>query len=472
VRDLTLLAVALLLVVSAGTVGAQPDEPRGWDYEIGFDAALERIDVTLVFRGFMPRRLHLIDPEAHGAIRPLDTAPTAGSLRPLPGNRGFAPALRDGRLRYTVDVNALVARGRKNENTQRVGRDLVTRPGLVLLRPGLWPEDARVRVRVRPPPGFTVCVPWPEAQDGYVIESVALTTLARIALGRFARETVRDLDTDLTICVLDERHAVSTVELRRWISDCAKPVADLFHGFPVARLQVLVQPTRRDRGRPVHFARAMRGGGALVHLTIAADASASALHGDWITVHELIHLGMPWHTPGGRWFGEGFVSYYQDTLRARAGFITPPEAWQRLESWFVRGRSSGGRRTLLEESRLMTPRYAYHRVYYGGAALALMMDVEIRRRFPERSFDDVMRFLHRTYGRSQEAYTGPELMAAVDAWLGVPICKPLADRYLASRRFPDLRAAYAALGIEVVSGVLRLRNDAPQAADRVSITRP
>jgi len=226
------------------------------------------------------------------------------------------------------------------------------------------------------------------------------------------------------------------------------------------------------RGRPVVFGRATLSGGPTVHVMLSGTAKDAELPGEWMTIHEMIHLGMPVTSVADRWFGEGFVSYYQEVVRARAGFLTPQQAWQNLHAWFERGRRSGGKRTLAEESRLMTNRYAYHRVYWGGAALALTMDAAIRRTTNGAlSLDDVMRHYLEHHVTPGTVIDAMELMRHGDALIGAPLCSSLAKTALASRAFPDLRATYAALGLRVVNGRVTLLAHAPGARHRDAIMR-
>jgi hypothetical protein len=248
-------------------------------------------------------------------------------------------------------------------------------------------------------------------------------------------------------------------------------VADLYGRFPSQRVTVLVQPTPARRP-PVLFGQAMRAGGGLVHLLLAAAAPDEELPGEWVAVHEMTHLGMPWTYDSEAWLQEGFVTYYQEVLRARAGFLTEQQAWQNIHDGFGRGRLRGGDDALAHESATMAETHNYWRVYWAGAAVALLLDVELRRRWPgERSLDDVMRFLDRRFGM-RAPQRGVDMLRAVDAWLGQPLCSVVAETCLARSSFPDVSRAYAALGLDVVDGLIVLRDDAPQAADRARIMRP
>jgi hypothetical protein len=82
-----------------------------------------------------------------------------------------------------------------------------------------------------------------------------------------------------------------------------------------------------------------------------------------------------------------------------------------------------------------------------------------------------MRFLHERYRAAGRPSRGLDLLAAVDRWLGAPVCAAEARRHLDAASFPDLRDLYARLGVRVEGGRVRLDEDAPEAGLRRAIVR-
>ena len=111
-----------------------------------------------------------------------------------------------------------------------------------------------------------------------------------------------------------------------------------------------------------------------------------------------------------RWVSEGFASYYQNVLLARAGQYTEQRAWQKLWEGFERGRKS--RPELSANGAARTGiRAATMKIYWSGAAIALLADVELRRRSNgAESLDMVLDRLAQCCLPSDRAWSGPELI--------------------------------------------------------------
>ena len=226
-----------------------------------------------------------------------------------------------------------------------------------------------------------------------------------------------------------------------------------------------------SRGAPVLFGMAGRGVVPSV-LVLASEAPGPELVDDWTLVHELSHLAVPYVPSEDAWLSEGFVTYYQEVLRARAGFQTPAVSMQLIEEGFGRGRATGTGRTLADESRVMRENHTFYRVYWGGAAIAMKLDVELRRSSGgKRSLDDVMRHLSRRAGNGEDV-SAAALVADADAFLGAPTFASIAGPLLASSAFPAVDGCYAWLGLAVRDGRVVTLPSAPGAAERDRIFAP
>ena len=285
-----------------------------------FAPGLQRVHVRVCFQGYVPKRLRLTRPEALSALRMLPLSDGAASFRPNPSRDGVLPRglKEDGCLSYEVDLARLTSIFRKTKEAVHVGRDFVARTGLLFLHPAVWPRDARVTVLLEVPPGYRAAVPWKQSGDRYVLDEGAMLLSSRMAIGRWEPQSVAVPAGTLQVALLDAPHHATRAGIERWLGAAGRTVADLYGGFPVPEAAMIVQPLVPGRGRPVVFGRASLAGGAHMHVMLSGTTSDSEMPGEWLTIHEMLHLGMPWTRIEERWFQEGFVTYYQTVLRARA----------------------------------------------------------------------------------------------------------------------------------------------------------
>jgi hypothetical protein len=488
------IALVLLLVAGGGVLRAAADPPGDppalepapavaseplWEYRIAPSADLSTLSVRACFRSYVPKRLMV------GTMQPL----THLKFAALPGGGGAGVALdadprfavptglaAGGCVDYVVATSSLTVRSEEGPRARRTPRTLTFRPADVLLQPALLPSGAVAACAFDLPEGQRVSAPWPTLADGrHLLDASAFALLSHVVVGRFDVETMTVAGTTLDVSFLDEgsgnaRLAASREGLRRWLTAAAGAVAQPFGRFPRPRVQVVVNPVVGRGEDPVVFGSSWLGGGACVLLDLSTSAADAELPGEWVAIHEMTHLGMPPVERADAWLSEGFATYYQEVLRARAGFLSPKQAWQRIEEGFDRGRRGADRRPLSQESRDMHRNHAYLRVYWAGAALAMRLDVALRRGSGgARSLDDVMR-LWIERGPRDRAMTADEAIALADAWAGGPVMSSLVRPALDSASFPDVSEAQRWLGVEPKDGVVDLVAGAPGAAQRERIT--
>lgn len=391
------------------------------------------------FGGTRPARLRV------GATRD----PTAVSeIRALPGGQALdlhqgviaLPRGANG-ITYSVDVERLSTRDRWVRRGASAA--VVLAPDDLLVRAdGALPHDGAITVRVDARNDVHVSAAWNQRRDGaYVVPTS--TFLAR---GWMVLDTQEPWRFDAAGChfeVVTLAPITATREgLERWLGDAARAVAGGWGTMPPTKALVILRPSNArtfGAGDAVLFGSAMHGGGSTLLLYIDAGADDASLPGEWIAVHEMVHLAMPRVRSGDPWFTEGVATYYQEILRARAGMISANDAWRRLGEGFARGRRQSGRATLRAESDAMNARHAYQRVYWSGAAIALLLDVELRQR--GRTLDDAMREMTSAFGSGRRPASADEVLTHLDDWLGEPLFTTTAAKHLASRAFPDVDAA-------------------------------
>ena len=471
--------------VALGCAHAPRDEGAlAWHYEVTPAAALDRLDVKLCFRDRVPTRL-VADDEAAAAYL---LAP-----RELAGGRALTVDVEHGALlvgatagkciTYGVDLARLVEEVDERP-TVRVGGVVASSPHFWLWRPAKLFREAEVTLSFVLPADMRASVPWPRASESgpYRLSTTAFTWASQVVLGRFAADRFTAAGAEFEVAVMDLPRAISPAGLRRWIGTAAETVGGLYGGaFPVPHMQVLVVPYHGG-GDPVYFGMAVRGGGPAVMLLISSAASDDAFPGEWVAIHEFLHHGMPFVDHDDAWLSEGFVTYYTELLRSRAGFRAETAGWRALLAGFERGRNSGVGAPLADESREMHDNHAYQRVYWGGAAIALLADLALRE--GGSSLDAAMHKLQRCCAATPRIWPAEQVIATLDTWLAErrdpgaeavthgpprPQLQALVGPILRSAAFPDLTAIYRKLGVSVVNGELTLDESAPLAHIRRAI---
>ena len=468
------------LVSPAAETKPERKEPRleGWHYVVEIAPSLERADVRICFDGPPPAWLipgrRIAAPHAH------DVRAADGPALPRKGRAyDLAGVGEDGCVEYWVDFIGLEEDPETGRAVGRTGDSLMARPSTWLWRPDMLPSDADVTLRFSLPEGMNVSVPWPskegvrrgDAETVYMLEPTAFHWLSYTVFGNVAVDRFDRAGAAVELVTLDAELACPEAGLRAWVTDAVDTVALLFDGrFPRDRLQLVVIPVERGGGT-VHFGMAGRGGGPGVCVFMDDAAAAEELPGGWTTIHELLHHGMPFIDEP--WMAEGWVSYYTELMRTRAGNRSELEGWQALADGFARGRRRGGDIPLAETSETMHETHLYQRVYWGGAAVALLADVQMRLETDgARGLDDAMKELRRCCGDADHTWAARDLLEKLDAWYGRPLFTETADVVLAQEGFPDLNAALGQLGVLVEGGTVRLDEGSELAPIRRAIMAP
>ncbi len=265
-------------------------------------------------------------------------------------------------------------------------------------------------------------------------------------------------------------------EIVAWINATAETVTLVYGRFPNPNAKIIVIPTTENAwgsDAPVIFGRVTRTDGETVELFVNTDRPINEFYSDWTATHEFSHLMLPLLSQRYRWIAEGFATYYQNVLMSRASRYAPEFAWQRLSEGFVRGRES---RPELSPNDAASGgiREARMKVYWSGAAIALLADVELRERSGgKESLDTVLEQLQSCCLPSQRRWSGPRLFEKLDTFIETPVFMPLYRQYADVEGFPDIEPLLAKLGITTNDdGSVALSDDSPLAAVRAAISAP
>ena len=446
-------------------------------YEVSVDADIRTMQVKACFAGMPPAQLVAESLDAPAAF--VEGKAVMERRQPIAPN-GTEMKLKDigdnGCIQYSVNLAGGYTKNDLSGNTtKRVGRDVFTEVGLWLWRPAQLAADEDIEIAFLVPEGIAVSTPWrpvvpPREIPTYRVGRAEYDRPAAVAFGRFKELPVEVPGAVLRLAVLDGSPAADPEKMRAWIRDAAMSVAAIHGRFPVPSPQILVMPGARA-SEPTPWAYVLRGGQAAAHFFVNQRRPLRDYVDDWTAPHELSHLLLPYVNSNDAWLSEGLATYYQNVARARSGAITAEEAWQRMHAGFKRGRDWSAKGATLEQATARMFRDGgYMRVYWSGAAMLLLADVQLRERSGNRqSLDTVLGAFSECCLDPDPEWTARQVFEKFDALSGTDVFRSLYDAHVHSPVFPDLTEAYAKLGLEALGGKLALKPDAPLVAVRDAI---
>lgn len=458
------------LVVYCGMVAAAP-VPDIHYYTITIDYAMSRLWVEARFSP----SVHSVTARSHDAGKFLIDArecENPGQIR-MRNQRMLLPAIGIRCMYYTVDLERAARQERRNQTL--LPDNVIVSPSLWLWRPELT-GSTELRVRFQLPDNVKVSVPWElisADRQEYRLTKSPESANAPAVFGSFEYREVGVPGAVLRVGLLQAKGGMDTEAIINWIRATATDVSLAYGRFPNPSPQVIVIPVgdSGDESRPaVPFGRVIRDGGETVELFIDQGRPIEAFLEDWTATHEFSHLMLPYMHSQQKWVSEGFAQYYQNVLLARSGTYDDLTAWQKLYEGFERGRQSRPEMSPNEASTGGV-RTGLMKVYWSGAALALMADVKLREQSGgEETLDLVLGRLQECCLPSDHAWSGPELFAKLDSLSSYPVFKQLYRRYADTAGFPDVRPLIERLGLSVSSGKVHLRRHAELADIRLAIT--
>jgi len=428
------------------------------DYVVRLESRLDRAHVRACMQG--------------GSFREL--VPTRFESRELlatPTVSGVASTVvldREGCARYVLDLDHAAA---TSAGLRRFGRAVLLPPDLWLWAPPGTSSEARLRVAIELPNGTKASLPWRyEHGRPALVDASVLRWRSHALFGEFTLERFVAASCEIELALVDGLHDASLGGIRRWLASAVETVALVYAGeFPVPRIHVIVVPTGAHGGS-VQFGILARGGGPSVLLFVDSDVDDADLPGEWVAVHELVHVTMPFISLEDAWLSEGIASYYAEVLRTRAGFRSPRDGWHELVTAFERGRADGTGESLRIQTRTMHETGSYQRVYWAGAALAFMFDVNLRSRSRGRlDLDHAMRHLTRCCRTRARMSSARELLGEIDRFAGGRLFGDLASRHLDESSFPDVEVVLQRLGVRRTSQGVVLDDTTPDATIRRAI---
>ena len=375
-------------------------------------------------------------------------------------------------LNYTVNLERAASEYRNSRNL--AAANIVVSPSYWLWRPELF-DETNIEVEFRLPENVRVSVPWAQldgSANSYRIGRSPESASAPAVFGEFDYREIEVPGATLRVALLQTKEPMNNDAIMNFVQATATDVSLAYGYFPNPSPQVVVIPISSSRSSsPVPFGRVIRDGGETVELFIDPSQPQEDFLMDWTATHEFSHMMVPYLHSEYRWISEGLAQYYQNVLLTRAGAYEEQEAWQKIYAGLERGRQS---RPELSPNAAASGsvRSARMKVYWSGAALALMADVNLREQSGgEESLDTVLREFQACCLPSKVAWTGPEFFEKLDTLASKPVFMPLYRRYADTAGFPDTSVYLERLGVRVNDDEVSLRRRAELVEVRQAITQ-
>jgi len=376
-------------------------------------------------------------------------------------------------LSYTVDLG----RAAKSERLSSILDDsnIVVSPTLWMWRPRLGSRD-EIIANFALANDARVFVPWEPISDSRYRLTASPQSGSAIALfGDFQQELKRVGDAQLRVVLPSTHDQVELQLLLPWVQATANTIASAYGTFPNPNSSVFLIPVGNqgwDSESAVSFGRVVRDGGETIELMINQNRPIAQFYQEWTPLHEFSHLMLPYLDRKQRWISEGFAQYYQNVFLARAEQHSAQDAWQKIYDGLERGRESAPGMSP-NDAATAPMRDARMKIYWSGASIALMADVELRRRSGgQESLDSVLGQLQQCCLPSSYAWSGVELFRKLDELLDEPLFLQLYRQYANADLFPDARPILVRLGVSVRDGQVVIDESAELSTVRDAITNP
>jgi hypothetical protein len=246
-----------------------------------------------------------------------------------------------------------------------------------------------------------------------------------------------------------------------WVENSARAVSTYYGKFPVPRATLRIAPCAGTRPRG---GRAFGWRGPLITISLGRDATVATLGDDWLLTHEMVHLALPTLPDQHHWLEEGLATYVEPIARARAGILTPEQAWADLVYGLPQGQPEAGDRGLDR-----TPTWG--RTYWGGALFCLRADVAIRQRTGNRrGLEHALRAILAAGGSIDRDWNIDQVIEIGDQAVGVSVLRELYDETGLKPVMVDLGSLWRELGIQRHGRTVIFDDGAPLANVRTAIT--
>ncbi len=287
-----------------------------------------------------------------------------------------------------------------------------------------------------------------------------LLCLAGAARGEATVQTLAVAGSRIELQIDDALPVAMHALLRAWVERAAQAVAGWLGRFPLTRVELLLQAVD---GAGVKGGTTFGEPEPYIRIRIGRETQALHLAGDWVLVHEMLHLAVPRVPRAQSWLHEGIATYGEGAVRVAAGLNSAQRWWGELVRGLPQGQPQPGDAGLDH-----TPTWG--RTYWGGALFCLQADVALRRLAPARGLREALQGVLAAGGSYAVAWPAAQILERADAAVGQHVLAGLYAQHRATAIAVDLAALWRELGVDSGAALLPPLDDgAPLAAVRRAI---
>lgn len=252
----------------------------------------------------------------------------------------------------------------------------------------------------------------------------------------------------------------------RHVQKAASAVLAYYGKLPVTQARMLILPAPGRSG-------VMQGttwGGrfgvpGFTRIRLGEHTTQADLEDDWMTTHELVHLGFPSLPDDQHWMEEGMATYIEPVARVMTGELDAHQIWHDMVRDMPKGEPQPGDQGLEHT-------HTWGRTYWGGALFCLVADVTIRRETGNRKgLQDAMRAIVNAGGTIDHDWPLDRALEIGDRATGTHVLTRLYADWKNKPVTVNLPELWSELGVIIApDGSVTFRPDAPQSAIREAIT--
>lgn len=442
------------------------------DYDIWIDSDVE----TAVVKTCAEGRVTAFRPALRSAASALVSAhqvlgPRTYPLQPREDGTIIPLEVDDPCIHLKIDIGGLARRELSPFVAFPFPDAITVAPDLLFWRPLQVRDDVTRTASIRTAPGVQRSVPWPRMENGrYSVSASTFRQLSILAFGAFEPRIFEIDGVEVSVAILRDMEATED-NLRLWMREAIRSVSLATGHFPVRQLQIVILPFPAPLSeKPVAFGMAARGGGAAAYFIANQGAPGAAFVGEWVAVHELSHLLLPFVDKRDAWLSEGLATYHQNVLRARAGLLSEEEGWFELVEGIVMAEKMAKEdgRSIADATGSMQSERNYRQVYWTGATLSLLLDVRLRlKNGVDHGLNIALRGLDRAV-LDPTPWRAKRVLKHLDQTSQTTVGKDILDA-IQSQNFPEIWPYLDRMGVQWVDGKVVLDDTAELVGIRRAI---